>query len=923
MSMFCRLKKNVLWSLISGLSMAWLGGGAIAYGAGTPVAWGVESMTNVPAALSNRVVAIASGMEHAIALLDDGTVVGWGVGSSSYTPPANLTGVKAIAAGGFHCLALLSNGTVRAWGDQDQSTVPNLTGVQQIAAGDYHNLALLSNGWVVQWDSYGNVTYPVQGATAIAAGASHSLARLSDGRVVAWGQNGQGQASVPTGLTGVTAVAAGVDFSLALRAGGAVTAWGNSANGRTTPPFSTGATALTAGADAAHALAIRNGAVVAWGNNSAGQTIVPQTVSTSKVIAICAGATHSVALILELPRIVTQPLAQAAVEGDRVTFSVSAIGGAPLTYQWRQGSANIPNATNATYTIYSASTNLAGAYTVVVANDAGSITSSIANLTIYLPASIVGQPQNLDIAEGGKAIFSVTARGTAVEYQWRKNGTNLPMTANPYNSSLVINNAKLTDTGGYSVLVSNLWGSQLSASAALVVHALPVIITQPKSDTVVAGSPVTFTVEAANATDYQWQKGGVNIATAINTTYGINSVQISDGGDYNVVVSNAYGKVTSATATLTVTAAPALTTNIILWGEQFVAIGGHYADMSPPGGLDDTVAISAGAYHHLVLKRDGSVDGWGDNSYGQAKPVNPVTGATAVAAGGFHSLALLGNGNVVAWGLNTSGQTDIPAGLAGVKAIAAGAFHSLALKNNGQIAAWGSSEQNQTLLPPSVIGGSVQAIAAGSHHSLALLSNSTVVAWGANDYSQCRVPLGLTNVIAIAAGDNHSLALKQDGTVAAWGNADAGTPPNLQKVVAIAAGANHSIALQPNGTVVCWGVDNYYQTNAPAGLNGVFAIAAGGNRSLAVRRPPLRLATPRLMVNGLLQILLGNADDTPINSNRVSRLSVYGATNFSLPLTNWNKLAASTLRATNNLLIFYDGFSTNTAKRFYRASETP
>ena len=105
-------------------------------------------------------------------------------------------------------------------------------------------------------------------------------------------------------------------------------------------------------------------------------------------------------------------------------------------------------------------------------------------------------------------------------------------------------------------------------------------------------------------------------------------------------------------------------------------------------------------------------------------------------------------------------------------------------------------------------------------------------------------------------------------------------------------------------------------------LGGVFTIAAGGNRSLAVRRPPLRLATPGLQSNGLLQVLLGNADETPIDPNRAPRLSVYSATNLSLPFTNWNKLADSS-RTTNNLLIYLDGFSTNTAKRFYRAIEKP
>src|ERR1035437_9763592 len=55
-----------------------------------------------------------------------------------------------------------------------------------------------------------------------------------------------------------------------------------------------------------------------------------------------------------------------------------------------------------------------------------------------------------------------------------------------------------------------------------------------------------------------------------------------------------------------------------------------------------------------------------------------LTNVVAISAGAYHSLALKSDGTVVAWGLDTYGQIDVPAGLTGVTAIAAGGDHSLA-----------------------------------------------------------------------------------------------------------------------------------------------------------------------------------------------------------------------------------------------------
>lgn len=99
--------------------------------------------------------------------------------------------------------------------------------------------------------------------------------------------------------------------------------------------------------------------------------------------------------------------------------------------------------------------------------------------------------------------------------------------------------------------------------ATAVVPGVPTITTQPSSQTVSAGNPVTFTVIATGSGNtYQWRKGGVNIGGATSASYTIAATVAGDAGNYDVVITNPSGSVTSNTAVLTVNVAgfPAITT---------------------------------------------------------------------------------------------------------------------------------------------------------------------------------------------------------------------------------------------------------------------------------------------------------------------------------------------------------------------------
>ena len=90
-------------------------------------------------------------------------------------------------------------------------------------------------------------------------------------------------------------------------------------------------------------------------------------------------------LWIELPEITEQPQSYAVIEGDSVTFSVVAKGTEPLYFQWYKEGVAIENATGTSYTIESVNAGDLGNYIVVVSNESGEATSTVATLTLKVP----------------------------------------------------------------------------------------------------------------------------------------------------------------------------------------------------------------------------------------------------------------------------------------------------------------------------------------------------------------------------------------------------------------------------------------------------------------------------------------------------------------------------------------------------------
>jgi alpha-tubulin suppressor-like RCC1 family protein len=206
------------------------------------------------------------------------------------------------------------------------------------------------------------------------------------------------------------------------------------------------------------------------------------------------------------------------------------------------------------------------------------------------------------------------------------------------------------------------------------------------------------------------------------------------------------------------------------------------------------VTAAAGWAHSLAVQENGQLLTWGDNSAGQladppvvnamgypilhnrSVPRAVMEGAIAAAAGDMHSVVLKRDGSVWCFGNNSLGQvgdgthwrylasggatvrsspvpvvTSSGGALSGVIAVAAGKSFSLALKRDGTVWAWGSNESRQL----------------GRDYTYANYLNGDPL------FSPVAVPVeGLgTDIVAIAAGHSHGLALRADGLVLGWGRA--------------------------------------------------------------------------------------------------------------------------------------------------------
>jgi hypothetical protein len=95
-----------------------------------------------------------------------------------------------------------------------------------------------------------------------------------------------------------------------------------------------------------------------------------------------------------LPMITTQPQSVTVAVDGTATFSVTASGDPPLSYQWRHNDADLAGKTDSTLTLINVQATNAGRYVVVVSHGADSVTSSNALLRVLVPPTIINPAQS-------------------------------------------------------------------------------------------------------------------------------------------------------------------------------------------------------------------------------------------------------------------------------------------------------------------------------------------------------------------------------------------------------------------------------------------------------------------------------------------------------------------------------------------------
>jgi len=693
--------------------------------------------------------------------------------------------------------------------------------------------------------------------------SNHALALMEDGTVWAWGANEVGQVGdgsrtnryTPvqiTGLNNIAKVYAGPTSSLALGSDGTVWVWGWTAGG-----------------------AAGNGHEGGEETDPERYHLVPMQVpNLDQVIAISAGVNNHMALRADAT-VWTWGVGATGQNGDG-TFNSNLVPtrvpGLDQVVAIQKTGVGTSLALKSDGTVWAWGNNNAGQLGV------SGITSST------VPIKVPGVAEVVALAAGDAHVLAMRRDGTVLSWGLNSNGqlgdNSLQTRAQPL---------AVVGPGGTGQL-------NLLLPGPTRFNQLPWAQVELSASS--GRAPLTVISSARNGTDsdgtitgYAWKSSDGQQASGSSATF-----VFAQAGTYNIdllIEDNSGGRgstrqqIVVAPASVSVSATPTVSLGndggfalandgrILTWGLN--GLLGYYdgqaqlyfprANSLPiANGITGATALVSGRAHAHVLRADGTVSGWGINSFGevgsgslenrveQPQQLPNLPPIQTLAAGTTHGLALARDGRVFAWGLNVDGQLGLGdnnnrlqpaevAGLSGVQAIAAAGTFSVALKFDGTVWAWGDNHGQQladgtqiSRNRPSQLAGltSIAKLFTTDFSIFAQKADGTVWVTGApptviaDDPGPRSAPRHLSDfdgAVSIAGTYRHIVVVRADGSVWTGGQQVAlalGFPetsdvaglkqiPGITDAVFAAAGNNNSVVLRRDGTLLAWGLNNFGQ----------------------------------------------------------------------------------------------------------------
>jgi hypothetical protein len=248
--------------------------------------------------------------------------------------------------------------------------------------------------------------------------------------------------------------------------------------------------------------------------------------------------------------ITEQPVSLMICTSNSAVFTCKATG-YNVEYQWRKDGVDILNANLQMLTISNSQMADSGKYSCLVTGLCDSVNSLQVDLKLKLSPAITVQPKNDTTCIGGNLIISTEAIGTALNYSWSHNGLTIP---GSNAAELTLNNVTMKDSGAYQCVVSGACLPKVTSNYAYIKVYQPVTISvQPVSKAVLAGANLTLSLTAGGTNvKYQWRKKGDTIPGATKNTFDLKNITPADSGNYDCIVSNRCGSLTSKAAKISI-----------------------------------------------------------------------------------------------------------------------------------------------------------------------------------------------------------------------------------------------------------------------------------------------------------------------------------------------------------------------------------